>query len=280
MTVLIGSRFGRLIISKEFSVINEHLRRINMLTCLCDCGTIKDINKVSVTSSRTKSCGCLSKEKLSARRKVHGDREKREYGIWQHIKARCFNPNHRGYKDYGGRGITMCDRWKNSYLDFISDIGYSPSPRHSVDRVRNEGNYEPSNCIWRTQKEQANNTRGNVFIEHEGIVLSKSMWSDKIGISRAQMDYHYRVKKLSISQIFLKVTNGEMKTFNIQDEACLLGSYKESYSRQEAARVVKQVAIDFLKWRQNKKGNPQDGTVWWLGLTEEQQFELYLKSKQ
>lgn len=81
------------------------------------------------------------------------------YGVWEAIKRRCYNPNQPAYKNYGGRGITMCDRWRNSYQAFVEDMGPKPSPKHSIDRINNDGNYEPGNCRWATAREQNLNQR-------------------------------------------------------------------------------------------------------------------------
>jgi hypothetical protein len=103
-----------------------------------------------------------------------------EYAVWRSMKDRCFNANRSNYKRYGGRGITVCDRWMgyNGFINFISDMGRRPSPKHSLDRYpNNDGNYEPGNCRWATMKDQSNNRSSNVFKEHCGITRRMVEWA-------------------------------------------------------------------------------------------------------
>lgn len=99
-----------------------------------------------------------------------------EYGVWANMKTRCYNPNHSSYKRYGGRGIVVCGAWIDSFPQFFKDMGPRPSSQHSIDRVNNNGNYEPSNCKWSTRKEQQNNTRTNRFITINGETKTASQW--------------------------------------------------------------------------------------------------------
>jgi hypothetical protein len=115
----------------------------------------------------------------------HGQRGSAEYRIWTHIKSRCFNAKVPEYKNYGGRGVTMCDRWRESFAAFLADVGPRPSPAHSIDRFPdNDGNYEPGNCRWATVKEQANNMRSNRKVTVGEETRNMSQWADSIGVRR------------------------------------------------------------------------------------------------
>jgi hypothetical protein len=105
-------------------------------------------------------------------RNMHGLSKTRENRIWRGIKDRCYNPNRPEYKLYGGRGVVMCDEWKNDFTAFYRDMGVRPTPQHSVERIDTNGNYEPSNCRWATRVEQQNNMRKNVHVEYKGEVLT------------------------------------------------------------------------------------------------------------
>lgn len=105
-----------------------------------------------------------------------------EFRAWHGMISRCLYPSIKGYENYGGRGITVCDRWRNSFENFYSDLGPRPSGGYSLERVNNDGNYEPLNCKWATKLEQDNNRRTNVFIEFNGRRLTKSQWAREIGL--------------------------------------------------------------------------------------------------
>lgn len=110
-----------------------------------------------------------------------------EYDAWRSMRARCINKNHHAYKDYGGRGIRVCARWINSFQNFISYMGFRPSKRHTLDRLKNSKNYTPSNCAWRTMKEQCRNRRNNTWIEYNGVKKTKQEWADYLGINKTKL---------------------------------------------------------------------------------------------
>ena|SRR5271156_1516101 len=129
------------------------------ILCICDCGNLKDYDRANLLH-RTISCGCHA----IAVHTVHGDakrsRESSEYSSWQAMKSRCLDSNHKHFRYYGGKGVTICERWKNSFPNFLADMGRKPTSLHTIDRFPDPyGNYEPSNCRWATRKQQAANHR-------------------------------------------------------------------------------------------------------------------------
>jgi hypothetical protein len=117
-----------------------------------------------------------------AGKRTHGDKGSPEWIAWQSMKARCYQPRSISFKNYGARGITVCDRWVHSYENFLADMGRRPSVSHSLDRIDPNGNYEPGNCRWATTAQQAVNKRNNKRITFEGRALSVREWADKTGI--------------------------------------------------------------------------------------------------
>jgi hypothetical protein len=138
------------------------------------------VQKGALTGGHTKGCGCG----FTARgpREMHGAKNTPEYRVWNHVKDRCGNPNNTAYDYYGGRGITVCDRWRDSFQNFFDDMGPRPSPKHSIDRVDNDKGYCPENCRWATKEEQANNTRTNVLLEWNGRTQTLAQWARETGI--------------------------------------------------------------------------------------------------
>lgn len=133
--------------------------------CECICGTIKSIMYGNLQSGSVKSCGCLKSELISNTNTTHGHTKKKnispEFNSWNGMFYRCYNTNCDSYKYYGGRGITVCDRWLNSFKNFLEDMGFKPDKSYSIDRINNDLGYYKENCRWATPAEQSNNRRGH-----------------------------------------------------------------------------------------------------------------------
>jgi hypothetical protein len=166
------------------------------LLCQCECGTIRKILKTSLKSGKSKSCGCFQREVASTiiakLTQTHGQSKKnnwsKEYRCWTCIKTRCINPNSRGYHNYGGRGITICKEWENSFEQFFQDVGIAPSKNHSLDRIDVNGNYEPNNCRWATYQEQMRNIRKNRYLSYKGMTKTVVEWSEILNIKRSTIN--------------------------------------------------------------------------------------------
>ena len=162
-----------------------------MWECICFCGETKHVLSQDLNAGRVKSCGCLRKEKapINGRTQlVHGQarssnrRATKEYNAWSGLKARCLCETDHHYPNYGGRGITVCARWVESFENFYEDMGPAPSPSHSIDRIDVNGPYSPENCRWTTWKVQHRNKTTNRMVEFMGKTQSVADWSEELGI--------------------------------------------------------------------------------------------------
>lgn len=149
---LVGKRFGIWTVIKRDGTSRG---KKSTWLCQCDCGTIRSVLGVGLKSGHSNSCGCKRGKEPSPNAK----KRQLEHPSWSHMMSRCYRTKDLRYKDYGGRGITVCERWINSFENFVADMGKRPSKEYSLDRIDVNGNYEPSNCRWATQLEQRHNRR-------------------------------------------------------------------------------------------------------------------------
>lgn len=185
----IGAVFGRLcVVSKDTG---------KFWNCVCACGKEARVVLHKLTTGHTRSCGCLLVERRGQDSITHGAAiggRTKEYSIWTKMRDRCKpGTGKKSRENYAGRGITVCERWQ-SFENFLADMGPCPSPKHSIDRIDNEGNYEPGNCRWATMTEQGRNKRNNIMLEWAGLTLPLSEWCE-----RAEMPY---------STVWARLVNG------------------------------------------------------------------------
>jgi len=179
---MVGQRFGRLVVVSRAKNSNAGSA---MWSCFCDCGGTAIVVGGGLRSGHTKSCGCLKNEKTAERNFKHGMVGTSTYVIWDSMKQRCVNPNDTTYKNYGGRGITVCDRW-DKFENFYADMGKRPEGM-SIERKDNNGNYCLENCCWETRWNQARNRRSNIIIKYDGREQCMADWADEFGIDRGTL---------------------------------------------------------------------------------------------
>lgn len=183
---LTNRTFGRLVVIKAISFPDKP--RIQWL-CRCKCGNEVIVRPGSLASGHAKSCGCLQKEKAAKQafqmgkgNITHDGTRTSEWLVWKNMRSRCTNPNTRSFPRYGGRGIKVCERWSD-FQNFKDDMGCRPSPKHSLDRIDNNGHYEPGNCRWATQKQQQRNRTSNTPAEYLGENRPISEWAEMYGLT-------------------------------------------------------------------------------------------------
>lgn len=179
-----GQRFGKLVaISREIRIITNKTR--SFWLCRCDCGNITKVIVSALIRKTTKSCGC------GQAHITHGESKSQEYQSWRSAKSRCYSVNHVGYKNYGGRGVIMCDRWKDSFENFLADMGKCPE-NYTLERKDVNGNYEPNNCIWATRRTQSNNRRNNVKVTHNNETKTLAEWARVLGLHKNTVINRYK----------------------------------------------------------------------------------------
>ncbi len=202
-----GQRFGRLVATARLHK-HSNAKRGWIWSCNCDCGVTTELLTTTLLQGVTKSCGCL---RLEATTKKHGEASSggkarirtTEYRTWCHMRQRCCNVNDNDYADYGGRGIEVCSRWNNTqdgFQNFLNDVGRKPTNQHTIDRIDNNGNYEPGNCRWVTKEEQANNTRRSLRFVYRGQSFTIKQLETLTGIQKTTLRFRLIVSGLSVEE--------------------------------------------------------------------------------
>lgn len=194
---IIGKKFGRLTVLKE--VKTKYKDRYFL--CKCECGNEKIIRGSHLTTNATISCGCYRDEKITKLNTTHHLSKSRIYSIYKDIIKRCTNQSHSTYKNYGGRGIIICEEWKNDFLCFYNwaiNNGYKEDL--TIDRINVNGNYEPDNCRWITKKQQSNNKRNSHYLTFKGQTSTIAEWGEKLNIRASKIrkrinQYHWTVER-------------------------------------------------------------------------------------
>ena len=194
-----GKRYGRLLVIERA----ESASQTTTWLCQCDCGKRKIVSANNLKSGHTTSCGCYSKELTRSRSLTHGMTNKRIYRIWKEMKDRCNNPNSLSYKNYGGRGITVCDEWNNNPMAFVRwsyANGYKSDL--SIDRIDVNGNYEPSNCRWADTLTQARNRRNTVYVEYRGVEKPLAEWCELLNLPYEKTRKRIRIENWDVEKAF------------------------------------------------------------------------------
>lgn len=185
-----GKRIGMLVVTGRDTHPDDN--NDARWVCKCDCGSIVSVRGCHLRSGKIKSCGC--------RRYKHRKSQTKEYNSWKGARNRVTNPSTPHWNCYGGRGITMCERWLDSFEHFLEDMGECPPDKNSIDRIDNNGNYEPGNCRWADSEEQQQNRRSTVFINHEGNKISMTEYCKLVGVNYRRFTYLFRQLGLSVEE--------------------------------------------------------------------------------
>ncbi len=180
---IVGQRFHLLTVYALVGYIKTR-QAISYWLCRCDCGNWNIVARPKLQKGYAKSCGCYRAVATTQTHTTHGMTSTRIYRIWVGMQSRCLDSNCNSYQDYGGRGITVCERWLgfDGFTNFLADMGQPTTDQHSLDRINNNGNYEPTNCKWSDKYEQARNNRHNHYLTAQGETYCASQWAEITGI--------------------------------------------------------------------------------------------------
>lgn len=202
----IGTQFTR------WTVIGPRTRDhrgASQYLCHCTCGTERVVLHESLVRGKSQSCGCLAQETLIACRLTHNLSHTLEYHIWLAIRKRCKNASQSGYKDYGGRGIYVCERWEASFEGFIADMGFKPETNSQIDRIDNDGPYSPENCRWVSQKVNSRNKRTTRFLKAFGETKSLPEWAEDPRCVVSADAFHARIyRKWDVETALMRPMRG------------------------------------------------------------------------
>lgn len=238
---LAGQRFGRLVAIRlgEHIYVSGHKRR--MWECLCDCGNTVTVISLNLMSGASKSCGCLRIDRITN----HGKTSSPEYKSWSSMIQRCTNPANARYEGYGARGIKICDQWM-SFENFYADMGDRPSINHSLDRINNDGNYDPGNCRWATRSEQQRNKRPP---RTDNAVRDVHHWTRKepdrarenarrnIRSAHGRLENNSNAKMSAASAKFLRDAHASNPSLTLTEIGSLIG-----VGRETARKVIRGLA--------------------------------------
>lgn len=247
---LLSQRFGRLIVIEREG--NDKSGK-TIWKCVCDCGQTTSVQGSSLKSGTIQSCGCLGREKLLEYGKtaavIHDMSRSSIYAIWTNIVDRCYNEKNPNYHRYGGRGITMCDEWRNSFEAFYHDMGERPSVNYSIDRRDNDKGYCKDNCRWATSQEQAANRQRSLYFEYKGERKLLIEWCRTLNLKYSLVYYRIKVLKWEFHEAiqpieYMPITfEGEVKSLQ---EWCDLFNlrYNQTYLRVLRGESFEQIIQD------------------------------------
>jgi transcription elongation factor Elf1 len=204
---LVGEKFGRLVVKRLAKMHN----RKAFWECVCDCGKKVIVSGSHLKSGHSESCGCLQSDIARQIHVTHGMKGTSEYNTWVRMRQRCENQTDKSYKNYGGRGIRVCERW-HKFENFLEDMGPRPRGR-SIDRIDNDGDYTPDNCRWAASSAQNNNRRDNNYIFFRGQKKTLSQWAFALGINYHSLSSRLHKLGWTVERAFTTPVCGKRLTF-------------------------------------------------------------------
>lgn len=177
---LTGLQFGRLTVA-SFAGRSAGKSRASVWNCVCECGELRRVQTPDLTKGRTVSCGCYSLDRSTTHGHARREQFSPTYDSWRGMMERCYNESSQSFKDYGARGVTVCERW-HTFANFLADMGERPDRGHSIGRVKGDLPYDPGNCRWETRVQQNRNRRNSHMLTHGGVTDCLAGWADRVGI--------------------------------------------------------------------------------------------------